>query len=334
MTTTEIISLIVTFVGVFSFAAIFTILYKSYATAQIGEIKTGKKDIEIIDEMVYEKQTHVKKKRKIFRIIKNIFFYLLLAIVVPLFIFALINKFSGNTTMIGNHAIMVVASGSMSKQNEENTYLFSNNLNNQFQKYDIIILQKVNDPSELSLYDVIAYRNDEEINVIHRIIKINSQNYETRGDANNATDKYHPEFKDVIGKYTGNKLEGIGMFIMFLQSYAGIITILSLIYCMFMIDSITNKINRVQENRARILEEAIDYSDDFGKNALKAEYSETIFYKGYAYTFNEEGFIEKNEITDSNYLNKSNDVLIKEVTQDTEITSSEIIIEREENKND
>ncbi len=45
MTTTEIISLIVTFVGVFSFAAIFTILYKSYATAQIGEIKTGKKDI-------------------------------------------------------------------------------------------------------------------------------------------------------------------------------------------------------------------------------------------------------------------------------------------------
>ena len=103
---------------------------------------------------------------------------------------------------------------------------------------------------------------------------------------------------------------------------------------MFMIDSIANKINRVQENRARILEEAIDYSDDFGKNALKAEYSETIFYKGYAYTFNEEGFIEKNEITDSNYLNKSNDVLIKEVTQDTEITSSEIIIEREENKND
>lgn len=333
MTTTEIISLIVTFVGVFSFAAIFTILYKSYATSQISEIKTGKKDIEIIDEMVYENQTHVKRRRKIFKIIKNIFFYLLLIIVIPLFVFSLINRFSGNVLMINNKAIMVVASGSMSEQNEENEYLFTNNLNNQFQKYDIIILEKVNDSSELSLYDVIAYRNDEEINVIHRIIKINSQNYETRGDANNATDKYHPEFTDVIGKYTGKKLEGIGMFIMFLQSYAGIITIFSLLYCMFMIDSITNKINKVQENRANILAEAIDYKDDIGKHALKAEYSETIFYKGYAYTFNEEGFIEKTEITNTEYLNKSNDILIKEVKHNEEITSDEIIIKKEE-KND
>lgn len=333
MTTTEIISLIVTFIGVFSFAAIFTILYKSYATSQISEIKTGKKDIEIIDEMVYENQTHVKRRRRIFKIIKNIFFYLLLLIIIPLFVFSLINRFSGNVLMINNKAIMVVASGSMSKQNEENKYLFTNNLNNQFQKYDIIILEKVNDPSELSLYDVIAYRNDEEINVIHRIIKINSQNYETRGDANNATDKYHPEFNDVIGKYTGKKLAGIGMFIMFLQSYAGIITIFSLLYCMFMIDSITNKINRVQENRANILAEAIDYKDDIGKTALKAEYSETIFYKGYAYTFNEEGFIEKREITSTEYLNKSNDILIKEVKHNEEITFDEIIITKEE-KND
>ena len=57
----------------------------------------------------------------------------------------------------------------------------------------------------------------------------------------------------------------------------------------------------------------------------------SVYVKPCRYTHD---FIEKNEITDSNYLNKSNDVLIKEVTQDTEITSSEIIIEREENKND
>ena len=333
MTTTEIISLIVTFIGVFSFAAIFTILYKSYGTSQIGEIKTGKKDIEIIDELVYENQQKVKTRRKVIRIFKNVIFCLLLVIIVPLFVFSLINRFSSNVTMIGNKTIMVVASGSMSKQNEENTYLFTYNLNNQFQKYDVIILEKVNDSNELSLYDVVAYRNDEEINVIHRIIKINSLNYETRGDANNSSDKYKPEFKDIIGKYSGKKLEGIGMFIMFLQSYAGIITILSLIYCMFMIESITNKINKVQENRARILEEAIECSDDCGKNALKAEFSETIFYKGFAYSFNEEGFIEKNEIDDINYLNKSNDVLIKEVKKEDETTSNEIIIKGED-KND
>ena len=74
--------------------------------------------------------------------------------------------------MIGNKTIMVVASGSMSKKNDANAYLNSNNLNNQFQTYDIIVLEKVENASDLNKYDVIAYRNDQGINVIHRIIEI------------------------------------------------------------------------------------------------------------------------------------------------------------------
>ena len=54
MTSTDIISTVVTFIGVFSFATLFTILYKSYASSQIAEIKSGKRDIEIIDEVIYE----------------------------------------------------------------------------------------------------------------------------------------------------------------------------------------------------------------------------------------------------------------------------------------
>lgn len=54
MSPSEILSIIVTVIGVFSFATIFTILYKSYANSQIAELNSGKKDIELIDEVIYE----------------------------------------------------------------------------------------------------------------------------------------------------------------------------------------------------------------------------------------------------------------------------------------
>ena len=150
MTSAEIISLIVTIIGVFSFATIFTILYKSYATSQINEIKSGKKDIELIDEVIYERQEKIKKRKMVTKIVKSICFYLALLIIIPLFIFSLINRFQNNITMIGNKTIMVVASGSMSQKNDANNYLITNNLNNQFQTYDIIVLEKVENASDLN----------------------------------------------------------------------------------------------------------------------------------------------------------------------------------------
>lgn len=331
MTSAEIISLIVTIIGVFSFATIFTILYKSYATSQINEIKSGKKDIELIDEVIYERQEKIKKRKMVTKIVKSICFYLALLIIIPLFIFSLINRFQNNITMIGNKTIMVVASGSMSKKNDANAYLNSNNLNNQFQTYDIIVLEKVENASDLNKYDVIAYRNDQGINVIHRIIEIEDGKYVTRGDANDASDKYHPTFNDVIGRYIGKKIPSIGIFIMFLQSYAGIITIISLIYCLIMIDKISNKINMAQKRRIEQLEDAIDYIDELEIEKIKAEYVETIYYKGYAYHFNESGFVEKTKIKDGPYLEKSNKTMIKEVIN---VKTSEKIAEEVVIKND
>ena len=61
MKSTEIISLVVTFIGIFSFATIFTILYGNYASMSIQELKSGKRDIELIDEVIYERQENVKQ---------------------------------------------------------------------------------------------------------------------------------------------------------------------------------------------------------------------------------------------------------------------------------
>lgn len=110
MSPSEILSIIVTVIGVFSFATIFTILYKSYANSQIAELNSGKKDIELIDEVIYEKQEKVRRRRKITGTIRTVVFYAIMVVLIPLFIFSLINRFQNNVTMIGNRTVMVVAS--------------------------------------------------------------------------------------------------------------------------------------------------------------------------------------------------------------------------------
>ena len=93
-----------------------------------------------------------------------------------------------------------------------------------------------------------------------------------------------------------------------------------------MIDRIANKINKVQDERALKLEEALDYLDVSTVDTLRAEYKETIYYKGFAYTFDEEGFIEKNPITESTLLEHSNSSIIREIKKDEEVTTEEVVI--------
>lgn len=332
MTSTDIISTVVTFIGVFSFATLFTILYKSYASSQIAEIKSGKRDIEIIDEVIYDRQSHVQQRRKVIGLIRTIAFYLVIIIIVPIFAFSLVNKVMGNVMMVGNKAVMVIPTDSMSYKNEANSYLFNRNLNNQIQPYDIIVLEKVS-KSDIKMYDVIAYKNDKGVNIVHRIIDIDGNKYTTRGDIydSSKTDLYKPVFDDVIGRYTGKRIPGVGIFIMFLQSYAGIITVVSLVYCLLMIDRTAEKINKVQQERIDKLEEALDYLDESSSDCMKAEYKETIYYKGYAYMFDENGFIDKTEIKEGPYLEKSNDTIIKEKEDlENNITTEEVVIDNQD----
>ena len=332
MTTKDIISTIVTFIGVFSFATLFTILYKSYASSQIAEIKSGKRDIEIIDEVIYDRQSHVQQRRKVIGLIRTIAFYLVIIIIVPIFAFSLVNKVMGNVMMIGNKAVMVIPTDSMSYKNEANSYLFNRNLNNQIQPYDIIVLEKVS-KSDIKMYDVIAYKNDKGVNIVHRIIDINGDKYTTRGDIydSSKTDLYKPVYEDVVGRYTGKRIPGVGIFIMFLQSYAGIITVVSLVYCLLMIDRTAERINKVQQERIDKLEEALDYLDESSSDCMKAEYKETIYYKGYAYMFDENGFIDKTEIKEGPYLEKSNDTIIKEKEDlENNKTTEEVVINNQD----
>lgn len=343
MSTSEIISLVITIIGIVSFSAIFTILYSSYAHSQIAEIRSGKKDIEIIDEVIYNNLQKTISRRKIMYSIRTFFFLLAMVIIIPIFVLSVISKIKNTPLMIGNYSIMAVGSGSMSYVHEDNKdYIEANHLTNQFDTYDLIIIEKVNKTSDLKLYDVIAYYDsDQEKNIIHRIVAINGNTFTTRGDAISdaaGDDKFHPTINDIVGKYTSKRIKGIGIMIIFLQSYSGIITIMSLIYCLVMIDRYSNNINVAQDKRAKLLEDAINYSTEEEVKSFEATYTEIIYYKGIAYYFDEKGFVDKKILEENDTEHNLDKTIIKEITnKDTSLTISQKIIiddDNEEEEND
>lgn len=329
MSTLEIISIVATFIGVTAFSVVFTILYQSYVRSSVVQVESGKRDIELIDGALNDKSDKAKRNKKIFSAIKTTLFILFMLIVIPLFAFSLITRIAGDKPIFGK-TFMVVASGSMSVKNKANDYLVTYGLDDQFDKYDIIILEKVEAASDLKQHDVIAYRNNEGINVIHRIVKItgsgDSRLFTTRGDANNADDEYTPEFADVIGVYRGKHIGTVGIVIMFLQSYSGIITVVALLYCLIMIDQVSKKIEKCETKRLNQLLSAIQ-SDEFTAKSMRAEFKETIYYRGFAYKFDENGFIEKTEIPEGS--EPEEDTMLK--VYDDGALSQKILIETRKN---
>ncbi|MBQ9785542.1 MAG: signal peptidase I [Clostridia bacterium] len=327
----EIIAAVATTLGVCTFSAIFTILYRGYTKATVKEVKVGKRDIALMDDYVYGCIPSVKVRRIIWKVVKSILFYGILLLMIPVFAFSIMNKIQGNVMMFGEHTVMVVASGSMSERNKENDYIREEKLDNQFNTYDLIVLEKVDEAEELEQYDVIAFVNDKGTVVIHRIIAINPDGtYETRGDSNNKSDSYNPKFDDVIGRYNDTNIRFVGAFVMFFQSISGIVTLLALFYCLLMLDRFNARIQEVESDRLEQLLDSIALDLNAKKSGVQAEFCETLYYKGYAYYFNEKGFIGKDEITDASYLEKSNSAAIRVVDADGERHETEVQIHSEE----
>lgn len=322
MTTTEIITLIVTIIGIASFAAVVTILFRSYIKSAIKEVKLGQRDIEIVDLMLYEKDPKVIKQRKATEAGKNAVFFGFMAILIPIFGLSLYGRIKNNVTKIGKNYVLVVASGSMSYKNESNTYLAS--YNNQFNTYDIITLVGLENKNSLKKYDVVAYRNDRNIIVIHRIIDFDTSSGElrlvTRGDANVASDSYHPRLDDVVGKYSGKRLPGIGIFVMFFQSYAGLVTIASIVYCSFMVSYFNKKLESETKKRQEILEKifTLDEMDTNDCELMTSKQSNVVYFKNYAYQFNENGYVNKREMTEEEKELHESELKAKEESKEAE----------------
>ena len=96
---------------------------------------------------------------------------------------------------------------------------------------------------------------------------------------------------------------------------------MSLIYCLIMIDRVAIKISKAQDERLDHLSHVItQINDDDDIDSLKATYKETIYYKGFAYHFDENGFVDKTKIDNEEVVNKSQNTVIKVTEENDEST--------------
>ena len=307
MSQQQIIALVVTAIGVGSFLVVFCILFANFRKFSVNEIRSGKRDIELIEEYFHNNKPKVIARKKIIRIVRNVLFILFLVLVFISISFTLISRFTDKLP-VGTKTVMVVATDSMSEKHPDNFYL--TNRNNQFQQYSIIILEKV-DPDDLKQYDVIAFKT-KTVTLIHRIVKVDTDlagrtTYKTCGDKfSNLTsiDPYEPSQNDVIGRYTGIEIPFLGALVLFLQAPSGIITVIALLLCLLMFDSNSGQISKEQKLRTDFLLNILDVQHLTDKSQLSVDFVENIYLDKVAYSFNSEGLVSKDvarEVLTSHY---------------------------------
>lgn len=207
----------------------------------------GKEDEAFYPDFIRYREKRMKKEKRanIWTNIITVIFYILVA---ALFATGIYLKATGEQMFIGSHSYLVVETGSMSKKNTSNEYLFNDDLNkqykldNQIDTFDLIQLEKVNSASDIKLYDVVAYKAEDGSIVIHRVIELTTSDdgtphFRFRGDSNSSSSEYeyHGHDKtgkgltmdDIVGKYTNWSNFGLGLFIQYIRSDIGMVCLAS-----------------------------------------------------------------------------------------------------------
>ncbi len=153
----------------------------------------------------------------------------------------------------------VVRTGSMAEKNSKNTYLSENNLDNQIQIFDLIRTEKLPDEMDLELYDIVVYEVDG-VMVIHRIVEIEEPNsthpdcrhFRLQGDAVDSPDRFPVIYEQMRAIYRGDRTPFIGSFILFMQSPAGWLCTLLIIFTIITTPILDKKLKNARDERLEI----------------------------------------------------------------------------------
>lgn len=155
-------------------------------------------------------------KRSPIKTILNIAYYVLLCVIILVAVLYMVMTFStkdGVTSIFGN----VVSS------------VQSNSMKGTFEKGDIIVINKTN-IKDIGVNDIISFhyiepQTQQKIIVTHRVIEITDNKFVTQGDVarkNNSVDQVeYVSHGDVIGKYNGFKISGLGKAADYLKTSTG-----------------------------------------------------------------------------------------------------------------
>lgn len=209
------------------------------------EVDQGKHDNAIL------KDCHSKKKNKL-ELIGIICSYLIITILAGLFITGAVYRARGETLAVGNQAALVIKTGSMSDYyNQELAGEHPEYKLSQFDVGDVCIFET--DFNELVEGEIYGYKFNDII-ITHRLVEIHEGNlYEFRGDNNPISDPYYVKGKSIIYHYTGNKIPGIGAFILYAQSIFGIWSLIGIIGVAVGSELVYYQIDKINKARDRLI---------------------------------------------------------------------------------
>ncbi len=239
--------------------ALFTVLVTMLVKYSLQMTKAGLNDEKI-------KTEYLKNKGKKPSIIGKVFDRLLLAVCcIALFVsFAMSISVSvccnGSKVETSIPVVNVVRSGSMSYVSPNHKYLQEGEVTNQLQKFDIVFITKAPDEFELEVNDIVVYEFRGDF-IIHRIVAIeeptqshpNQRYFLLQGDANDIADRFPVTYDQIKGAYNGTRIPFIGSFVLFMQSPAGWLCILLVVFAMIATPIAEKKLQKARQERIVVI---------------------------------------------------------------------------------
>ncbi len=189
------------------------------------------------------KQIRIKKSLSI---VLNLILIALIGVILGFGIYSQVTK---SIYIVNNSTYVTVATSSMASKNKNNTYLESENLNDQIEQFSLIRLDEVSKDDAIEIYGIYAYKNDERELIIHRVIektiRENAAYYTFRGDANSLSDYYLVKEDDILFKYDGHKNVPLGYFMSFLGSLVGDVALIYLIIAFLALEYYDSKKSKI-----------------------------------------------------------------------------------------
>lgn len=115
--------------------------------------------------------------------------------------------------------------------------ILSNSMKPVFERGDLIVIGK-SKPEQLKVGDIIAFENNNGIEVVHRLVEINEDfskyYFKTKADANDYRDYWTISGNQVYGKHLFT-LKYLGHIFLFLRSKYGIVSIIVSVICILII---------------------------------------------------------------------------------------------------
>ncbi len=256
MTPYEIYIFILCAIVFTALTALFSVLLTVIVRQQIRLMRCGQED----EAILREKAAEQNRKGCAWDILARLVSGLLCVAILGVFGATLYLKATENTYSADVPTLRVVQSGSMAQKRESNKYLFENGLDDQLQTFDLILTYAVPAEEELCLYDIVIYERDG-VSVVHRIVGIeepnekhpNERHFLLQGDAVEFPDKFPVLYEQIRGIYRGERVPFVGSFVMFMQSPAGWLCVLLVLFSMVATPIVEKKILRAQDERYAIL---------------------------------------------------------------------------------